>query len=358
MKVIKIDKNDWTGGLEKSRKAYRLIGPVKAKNKDFSEFADLPEGVPPDMTMTDTRLSPKSIVFPPSEVMFEFTTDEADDACNIMKRPGKAYPPAAVIGIRPYDAAAFLIVKKNFETPEYRDPYWCDAYEACTFIGLAVNLPDSTDFSTGTGSGPFSEKGLDVLLIDAGDYFLAKVITDKGASYLDAAGFTTEADTAAPDTIEAMKRDAEARITSSIAFDKIGSRSIMELYDADFWEDLAFSCINCGTCTYVCPTCWCFDIQDETNGANGKRFKNWDSCMYPLFTMHASGHNPRSEKYGRVRQRFMHKLKYFIDKYDDGIMCVGCGRCIRSCPVNIDIRRVCETMNAYDPEKACACTVS
>lgn len=155
----------------------------------------------------------------------------------------------------------------------------------------------------------------------------------------------------------ALKTKAESEISSNVAFDNIKKRQIMELYDAPFWESEAFSCINCGTCTYVCPTCWCFDIQDETQGKSGIRMRNWDSCMFPLFTIHASGHNPREHKYGRVRQRFMHKLKYYVDKYDNGIQCVGCGRCIRSCPVNIDIRKICNKMNAFDPQ-SCSCEVA
>jgi formate hydrogenlyase subunit 6/NADH:ubiquinone oxidoreductase subunit I len=82
--------------------------------------------------------------------------------------------------------------------------------------------------------------------------------------------------------------------------------------------------------------------------------KNWDSCMFPIFTVHTTGHNPRDSKTQRVRQRFMHKLKYFVDKYEAGIMCVGCGRCVRQCPVNIDIRRVSELMNSFKPADACA----
>jgi len=347
MKVIKIDKNEWAGGLEKSKTAYRLIGPVKEENQELAEFRELAPGQMPDLSETDTVLSPKSIVYSPSEVMFAYTIDEKKEDCNLLKRPRKDYSPCAVIGIRPYDAAAFLLVKKNFDTPEYRDPYWCDAFEACTFIGLAANDPSSTDFSTSTGSGPFSEKGLDVLLVDTGDHFLAKVITEKGEAFMEASDWHTKADKGeALKQIDGLKTAAEAKITSSVAFDNIRKKEIMELYDADFWEDVAFSCINCGTCTFLCPTCWCFDIQDETHGKSGKRYKNWDSCMFPLFTLHGSGHNPRGDKVMRVRQRFMHKLKYFLDKYDDGIMCVGCGRCVRACPVNIDIRRVCDLMNA------------
>jgi len=345
MKVIKIDKKHWAGGIEKSRSAYRLFGPVMVENKNFSDFKELAVGEMPDMTATDTRTSPKSICFPPEEVMMEFSTDETRDDCNLMKVPAKDYSPRAVIGIRPYDAAAYLIVKKNFDTPEYRDPYWCDAYAACTFIGLAVNEPGRLDFSTSTNSGPFDEIGLDVLLVDMGGHYFAKVITDKGAAYLKAAGWEESAGDGAEQQIEALKVKAESMIQTTISFDRIKEKSIMELHGADFWDDAAFACINCGTCTYVCPTCWCFDIQDETRGKSGVRIKAWDSCMYPLFTIHTTGHNPRETKVQRVRQRFMHKLKYYMDKYEDGIMCVGCGRCVRSCPVNIDIRRVCQAMN-------------
>jgi ferredoxin len=351
MKVIKIDKKDWAGGLEKSRNTYKLIGPVKEKDKDISSFKLLEKDMLPDLDVMTTRVSPKSIVFPQEEVMLTYTTDESKEDCNLFKSHDKDYSPRAVIGIRPFDAAAFLLVKKNFDTPDHRDPYWCDAYEACTFIGLAINNPDSLDFSPSTKTGPFDTSGLDLLLVETEDSYLAQVVTEKGEAYLNAAGWKDEAGNGVDKQIGDLKKAAEAKITSSISYDKIKSKEILDLYNADFWDQASFACINCGTCTYVCPTCWCFDIQDETRGKNGIRTKAWDSCMFPLFTIHTTGHNPRGTKLQRVRQRFMHKLKYFMDKYDDGIMCVGCGRCIRSCPVNIDIRSICEKMNNYEPAK-------
>jgi ferredoxin len=243
------------------------------------------------------------------------------------------------------------LVKANFDNPDYRDPYWVKAYEATVMVGLACSNPCATCFCTTAGCGPFHEEGLDVLLIDMDDHFLAKVVTDKGARFLEAAGWHDEGDAG---KIEALKQAAEAKIQSKISTDRLREKEINDLYNASFWEETAFACINCGTCTYVCPTCWCFDIQDENRGKSGQRVRNWDSCMFSLFTLHASGHNPRDTKIHRVRQRFMHKLKYYVDKYDSGIQCVGCGRCVRSCPVNIDIRKVCELMNSYDPA-ACAC---
>ncbi|MBW2651275.1 MAG: 4Fe-4S dicluster domain-containing protein, partial [Deltaproteobacteria bacterium] len=99
------------------------------------------------------------------------------------------------------------------------------------------------------------------------------------------------------------------------------------------------SCLACGTCTYLCPTCHCFDITDEVKREDGKRIRSWDSCMSWLFTIETSGHNPRPSQKERWRQRLMHKFKYFADNFD-AIACVGCGRCVMYCPVNIDIRKI------------------
>jgi len=346
MKFIKIDRESWAKGLERLDDSFRLFGPVKQDT--FHNFKKLYKGELPDLNLLNTRLSPKSVVYPQSEVMFEYTLDENKEDHHILKEIDKDYSPRAVIGIRPCDAKAFLVVKPNFDAPEYKDPYWIKSYEATTFVGYACDTPCSTCFCTTAGCGPFHEEGSDLLLVDTNDHYLIKVITEKGENFLSAAGWSAEVDAdAASDRIETMRQAAEAKITSRVSTDELKDKNITDLFEASFWEETAFACINCGTCTYACPTCWCFDIQDETYGYSGIRMRNWDSCMYPLFTLHGSGHNPRDTKIQRVRQRFMHKFKYYVDKYENGIQCVGCGRCIRLCPVNIDIRRVCELMNSY-----------
>ena len=352
MKIVKIDKKTWAAGLKKSAAAYRLFGPVK--EGDFHNFKELDADQAPDLDGLNTRLSAKAIIYPQSENLLEYSLDESQKDHHILKEVNKDYSPRAVIGIHPCDAKAFELVGLNFDTPEYKDPYWIKAREATTLIGLACNNPGNTCFCTTAGCGPFHEEGLDALVVDAGDHFLAKILTAKGEQFAAAAGWKQEAK-AAGKQIETLKKGAESKITSFVNTDNLSAIGTTQLYNAGFWEDVSFSCINCGTCTFVCPTCWCFDIQDEAHGKEGVRMRNWDSCMYPLFTLHGSGHNPRGTKLHRVRQRFMHKLKYYVDKYNVGIQCVGCGRCVRSCPVNIDIRRVCELMNSYNSEKdACA----
>lgn len=352
MKVVKIDKIKWGEGLEKLKSVYRLFGPVK--EKDAYAFKELAENEQPDLSGLNTRMSAKGLIYPQTELMFTYTLDESREDHHILKPAEKDYPPRAVIGIRPCDAAAFLLVQRNFDTPEYKDPYWIKAYETTTFVGLACENPRSTCFCPSAGSGPFNETGLDVLVVDTKDGYIAKAVTEKGESLIAASGWDNEiAPEDAQKEIEPLKAAAEKKISSAIETDHLKNKATMDIYEAPFWDDVAFACINCGTCTFVCPTCWCFDIQDETHKTSGVRMRNWDSCMFPLFTLHGSGHNPRGEKVQRVRQRFMHKLKYYVDKYNDGIQCVGCGRCIRACPVNIDIRKVCDLMNNFD-DATCA----
>ncbi len=341
MELIKIQKQAWEKGLDKLRAGYELFGSIA--DKDAHEFKKLEQGQLPVLDIQNTRLSAKSTVFPQTQVMFRYSLDSSDEDNQGMKAEGLDVKPRVVLGIRPCDAASFLLVRKNFDNTDYPDPYWIKPYEQTAFIGFACDQPLQTCFCTSVGGGPYGEAGLDMLFAEDGDHFIAKVLTEKGAHLAKTAGWVTEADET---VLEAKKEVAEKKISAAIKTDSIKKSPALDLFNAPIWEEIAFACLNCGTCTFSCPTCWCFDIQDEVKGTEGKRMRNWDSCMSPLFTLEGSGHNPRPEKAQRVRQRFMHKLKYYPDKYESDVQCVGCGRCIQLCPVNIDIRQVCESMNS------------
>ncbi|MBW1868097.1 MAG: 4Fe-4S dicluster domain-containing protein [Deltaproteobacteria bacterium] len=339
-------KEEWIKVLEGLKEAYRIFVPVK--DGDFHNFMAFDKGKIPDFDYQNSRLSPKSMVYPQSERMFEYALDRVDSEANIVKESPKDYSPKAVVGIRPCDVQAFQIVKRNFDNPEYRDPWWVQHFESTTLVGLGCNEPCSTCFCAGVGGGPFNQEGLDALLFDMGETYLVKGLTDKGEALLGKMAGGSPADDQALKNADDLAVSASEKITASIPMDKLKEKVTNDLFNAPFWEEIAFACLNCGTCTFLCPTCWCFDIQDEVSGKDGDRIRNWDSCMSPLFTLHGSGHNPRDNKFQRVRQRFMHKLKYYVDKYDNGVQCSGCGRCVRYCPVNIDIREVCKLMNNYE----------
>ncbi len=302
------------------------------------------------MGFQNTRLSPKELFHPQSERMFHFSLDKNDPDAGIVKEVQKDYSPRVILGIRPCDAKAFRLDDVNFDTETIKDPWWVRRRAATTLVGLACNQPCSTCFCSAVGTGPFDASTLDVMLVDVGDGYVAGAVTEKGGELLAGLDEARSVPAQAAEKAEVLKKSAEAAITTRLDVESVAGKNMLELFNDPLWDEVQFACINCGTCTFLCPTCWCFDIQDEVCDNQGDRIRLWDSCMFPLFTLHGSGHNPRSQKLQRVRQRFMHKLKYYQDKYHGGVACVGCGRCVKFCPVNIDIREVARLMST-----SCAC---
>lgn len=339
-----ISKNEFNDWLKELRKTFELYGPVDQGGQ--TNFALLPEEALPDLSYQNTRLSPKAFIQPQSERMFQFTVKPEDPEANIIKEVPQEEKSRLLVGIRPCDAKACDLVQINFVTSDYQDPWWKKGREQLALMGLGCSNPCSTCFCTSVGGGPFDTAGLDLLLTDLGQSYLVQACNEKGESMLKISPGKSAAEEDRQKALQ-IKKQAEETMTTKVPTERLKDQPLLDLFNAPFWDEVQFSCINCGTCTFLCPTCWCFDIQDEVQESEGIRMRNWDSCMFPLFTLHGSGHNPRGEKLQRVRQRFMHKLKYYVDKYGNGVACVGCGRCVQFCPVNIDIRRVCQQMNDY-----------
>ena len=201
-----------------------------------------------------------------------------------------------------------------------------------------VHPPYRSCFCTSVDGSPTSTEGADVLVTDLGENYLIEFVTKKGEALLKYFGEASAADAASEEKKKAIAESAAKEVKS-----RVPGRAVKPILDVNFehpfWNTIHGKCLACGTCTYLCPTCHCFDISDEVKGQDGVRIRNWDSCMFPLFTRETSGHNPRSSQKERWRQRVMHKFKYYVDNFD-AIACVGCGRCVMYCPVNIDIRKV------------------
>jgi len=230
-----------------------------------------------------------------------------------------------------------------FDQDKYKDPYYIAKREKATVITLACTLvPYTTCFCTSVGGGPVDSTGSDILVTDIGDAYLVEFLTPKGerlVKYFGEAKATAEAE----NKKETAAKEAIGQIKSVIPAREV--KPILDVsFDHPFWDTIHKRCLACGTCTYLCPTCHCFDISDEMKYDDGRRLRNWDSCMFPLFTKETSGHNPRPTQKERWRQRVMHKFKYYVDNFN-AVACVGCGRCVMYCPVNIDIRKIVEDIS-------------
>jgi ferredoxin len=292
-----------------------------------------------------TVQSPKKIVFPQREVLLDIEGDAARERL-------PAVEPTVVFGVRPCDAHGLLLTDKVFDAP-FRDPYYWRRREATALVGLACTPPPSPNcFCPTLGGSPAGTEGLDVLMTDLGAAWHVEALAERGRELVALGGalFTaaTEQDRARRDERQV---DAAGRIRRRVERLDAVPGLLRGLFDSPRWEAIAAPCIRCGICTYLCPTCHCFDIGDElssTNPVRGERVRTWDTCQFPDFTMHSSGHNPRPDKAARQRQRVLHKFLYFPDT-QGAFQCTGCGRCITHCPVGVDLI---EILNEVRPDGA------
>ena len=205
---------------------------------------------------------------------------------------------------------------------------------------MACTRPAETCFCQTFGIDATAPAG-DIECHKTADAVYLEAKTDKGAKLLESLNALTEdADASAVEAQKTQTKEVFKKLPlAGLDASAFGDGKTNEFFNAPEWKSLSESCLGCGTCTFVCPTCQCYDIKDFNTGHEVKRFRCWDSCMYSDFTRMAHG-NPRLTQLERFRQRFMHKLVYYPTNNEGIFGCVGCGRCMAKCPINMNIVKV------------------
>ena len=244
-----------------------------------------------------------------------------------------------IFGVRACDARSFEILDRVFLVNPV-DSYYAERREKGIIVSMACSRPSENCFCQTFGIDPTAPAG-DVVCYKTQTEMFFDAKTEKGKALLESIkDLTVDADTKAVDEQIAKTKEILARLPlADLKPDAFGSDKTDEYFDAPEWKELSEACIACGTCTFVCPTCQCYDIRDFKTNDGVKRFRCWDSCMYSDFTKCAHG-NPRTSQLQRFRQRFMHKLVYFPTNNEGIFGCVGCGRCIAKCPISMNIVKV------------------
>jgi len=319
-------------------KAAKLFAPV-ADPAGGTVFAEVTSAASIAPSAPNTRLSVKSVFFPQREVLLSYKASAIDAVPAIDGN-------LVVFGARPCDARAMTWMDGVFGGGGREDPYFVERRRGAVVVAMACDEPCPSCFCTSVGGSPYGTEGVDVLAsgvatgttADPPGDLLLEPVTEKGAAFLVQHASLLRPATSAEAAARAQRaRAAEARMK---VLDFSGVKEKMDAgFESPAWDAITRSCLGCGACTYVCPTCHCFDITDESHGDQGVRIRTWDACQYSLFTLHASGHNPRSHRRARMRQRLMHKFSYAPETAAT-VFCSGCGRCVRACPVNLDIREM------------------
>ncbi len=286
----------------------------------------------------NTVKSPKDFFFPQFEDIMKFKVEGKSIEINDIREESEDF---VVFGVRACDVRSFDILDRVFLI-EPRDSYYASRREHGIIISVACTRPAETCFCNTFGID-CTNPGGDIAVWKTEKEVFWFANTEKGEKLLNSLGLTECDDTAVNEQKEKTKKIMSKLPLADLTTDGFGGGKTKELFDRPEWKTLSESCLGCGTCTFVCPTCQCYDVKDFNTGNAIIRFRCWDSCMYSDFTKMAHGNN-RLSQVERFRQRFMHKLVYYPENNEGIFGCVGCGRCLAKCPISMNIVKVMKTL--------------
>lgn len=331
MRKISLEKLDLLfSAIEASHNVYLPVDTeTGAKYEKWSEGVKL-------STALNTVRSAKDFFFPQTEDLMSFKTSGKKIEIIDTRSETEDF---VIFGVRACDVRSFDILDRVFLVDPV-DSYYKNRREHGVIMSLACNKPSETCFCSTFGIDASAPAG-DIVMHMTEDTLYLDAKTEKGEKLLASLDSVTE--DSDPKPVEDQKELIRERMSklplANLTPDAFGGDKLHTFFDAPEWKELSESCLGCGTCTFVCPTCQCYDIKDFKTNDGVIRFRCWDSCMYSSFTKMSAG-QPRLTQLERFRQRFMHKLVYYPANNDGIFGCVGCGRCLSRCPIQMNIVKV------------------
>ena len=315
-----------------------------------ADFKKWEKGVKLSSNLKTVR-SAKDFFFPKTEHMVSYEMKGKEITVN---DPRKEIEDFVIFGVRACDAVGFTVIDNVYLNMNPVDSYYKNRRDHGTVITLACNEPAKTCFCSTYGidaslnADKNGSKG-DVSAWLSGDKYFFEANTEKGKAFIEKAKAVLKDEDAK--SVDSLKKEISDKIEklpfAHLDLSKFQGKDMLKIFNSKIWEKVSEPCVGCGTCTYVCPTCMCFDVRDFKTNNGIRQIRCWDSCMFNDFTQMAA-ENPRHTQKERSRQRFMHKLMYYPMAHEGLFSCVGCGRCLESCPVNMNVVKVIKAVQEAD----------
>ncbi len=335
-------KSDLTALLNIINEKERIYLPVSHAGQ--TNYAVYNENSKVDLDTLKTVKSAKEVFFPQSETLYTVTKEDKKIRITQEELENEEF---VLFGVRGCDVKGIEVLDRVFLS-EPVDSFYKARRDHGVIVSFACGEPEESCFCKAFGIDCAEPTG-DVTLYDCGEYYYWNAKTEKGAALTEkCVSLLSDADEApVKEKQEEIRKIVALLPYMNISLDSWHGEATKEKFGSDVWADIYKPCLGCGTCTFVCPTCQCYDLKDYDTGKGIQRYRCWDSCMYSDFTMMAHGNN-RTSQMQRFRQRFMHKLVYFPANNDGMYSCVGCGRCVDKCPASTNIIKV---IKAFEKEE-------
>ena len=346
--MYKIAKKDLSALFRMIAAQQELYLPVRSAGQvNYHVWSEEAEA---DLDTLKSVKSPKDAFFPQSENLYSV---QREGKKLTVCPEGLQDKDFVVFGMKACDVQGVKVLDRVFLSDPV-DTYYAARRQHGTIVALACHEPEESCFCKVFGID-CAEPAADVATWMIEDTLYWKPLTKKGETLTAAvSGLLVEAGEAEEQKVEEEKTAIRAIVEklpySHLSLEGWNGDNLNERFNSQLWEELYKPCLACGTCTFVCPTCQCYDIKDYDTGHGVQRYRCWDSCMYSDFTMMAHGNN-RNSQMQRFRQRFMHKLVYFPANNDGMYSCVGCGRCVEKCPASLNIVKVIKKFGEADKVK-------
>lgn len=336
MRIVKLPKKKLFSFLEVITVKTDLWAPVK-KNEDKHVFKQVEDFSQIDLDYTRTILPPKKILLPPAINMFKASEKSYQEDFSHVS-------PRILFGVHPCDIHGLLIMDR-FYSFIFDDPYYLKARENMLILGHSC-WPDENCLCASVRTHVV-EEGYDLFFTDLEDYYLVWIGSSRGDDLIRAKTELFDENILDKDIQRFIRwrEERDASFQSEINFSAMPD--LMELkYNDVLWERLGDACLGCGSCSSVCPTCNCYNVLDKPvlGEAASDIVRCWDACTLENYSEVAGGENFRKKRSDRLKLFYTHKLHAYISKYGKPA-CVGCGRCIVTCPVDINVKTVAHTLD-------------